>query len=132
MTQAIGGGGSAGSALSQLTNDFAMLNRRILEAERDLRMPIVGNLGDRASSFELAGATSALVATLKQEREAIAEAIARFQLGKYGRCDRCGRRIDLRRLAVLPSARRCIRCAAGPHRTLGSDSGDGPRRAGRA
>jgi DnaK suppressor protein len=41
----------------------------------------------------------------------VREALARFDAGTFGRCERCGRSIGKTRLNAVPYARRCIRCA---------------------
>src|SRR5437660_1019099 len=38
-------------------------------------------------------------------------AIARIEIGTYGRCERCGGAIGRQRLLALPAARYCISCA---------------------
>lgn len=53
---------------------------------------------------------------LREEDRGLAEldeidaALRRMKRGTYGICRSCGDRIALRRLLVLPEARRCIRC----------------------
>ena len=44
---------------------------------------------------------------------ALDAAIARLDDGTYGVCEACGGAIGDERLAALPAARTCIRCAAG-------------------
>ena len=39
------------------------------------------------------------------------DAIARYESGKYGICERCGKPIHPDRLAVLPDTTLCIDCA---------------------
>lgn len=55
------------------------------------------------------------VRAAEQERDttelrAIGAALARFDAGRYGPCEQCGRPIGLRRLQVQPSAARCFAC----------------------
>ncbi|AWM40202.1 RNA polymerase-binding transcription factor DksA [Gemmata obscuriglobus] len=38
-------------------------------------------------------------------------ALARFDEGTFGRCQRCGRAVARTRLATIPYARNCIKCA---------------------
>lgn len=38
-------------------------------------------------------------------------ALARFDAGTFGKCERCGRAIAQARLAAVPYARNCIKCA---------------------
>ena len=48
-----------------------------------------------------------LLTTLAQVRVAL----ARTEDGTYGTCENCGKRISQERLAALPAATTCIRCA---------------------
>ncbi|GAA1698202.1 TraR/DksA C4-type zinc finger protein [Microbacterium sediminicola] len=51
---------------------------------------------------------------LAAERDVVEidDALTRWRAGTYGRCEGCGRDIRAGRLEVLPTARRCIACAA--------------------
>jgi RNA polymerase-binding transcription factor DksA len=54
------------------------------------------------------------LALLGTEEQVLAEARAaleRLDRGAFGRCERCGRAIGKTRLAAVPYARHCIRCA---------------------
>lgn len=53
----------------------------------------------------------ALIDMLRQRRAELDAAIARFDAGTYGTCDRCGGAIGDERLDAQPSATTCIRCA---------------------
>jgi RNA polymerase-binding transcription factor DksA len=46
------------------------------------------------------------------ELEQIVAAQQRMAEGSYGECEDCGETIDIRRLLVLPAARRCADCQA--------------------
>ena len=51
---------------------------------------------------------------LMSEEQILAEAkaaLARFDAGTFGKCERCGRAIAQARLAAIPYARNCIKCA---------------------
>jgi RNA polymerase-binding transcription factor DksA len=47
----------------------------------------------------------------KEEIEAIDRALAKMDEGHYGRCEKCRRDIEIKRLKVLPSTNLCKRCA---------------------
>jgi RNA polymerase-binding protein DksA len=69
-------------------------------------------LGDRAQEDQLDRVLSRLD---DRERGAITEidaALDRIAAGTYGRCARCHAAIGAGRLAALPAAALCIRCAA--------------------
>ena len=46
-------------------------------------------------------------------RAEIVDALARLDHGRYGVCERCGKRIAKERLRALPYARYCVPCARG-------------------
>ena len=48
---------------------------------------------------------------LEEERTRLTEALARVELGTYGRCLRCGNDIALERLEYQPDALICVPCA---------------------
>lgn len=50
----------------------------------------------------------------RRRLEDIDAALGRLDAGSYGSCEVCGRPIGDDRLAALPAARRCVRCAAKP------------------
>ncbi|QJW93865.1 TraR/DksA family transcriptional regulator [Frigoriglobus tundricola] len=54
------------------------------------------------------------LSVLVSEGQILAEvraAIARFEAGTFGRCEKCGRAVSRTRLDAVPYARHCIRCA---------------------
>lgn len=56
---------------------------------------------------------AALIATARAELADVDEAVKRMAAGRAGRCEACGVAIGAERLRALPTARLCIRCAAG-------------------
>ncbi|MDY3554493.1 TraR/DksA family transcriptional regulator [Gemmata sp. JC717] len=51
---------------------------------------------------------------LLSEEQILSEAqaaLARFDAGTFGKCQRCGRAVARTRLAAVPYARNCIKCA---------------------
>jgi DnaK suppressor protein len=55
----------------------------------------------------------AVIRQLTVHQGEIDAAVARLAAGSYGRCERCGAQVGDDRLAARPTARTCIRCAAG-------------------
>ena len=53
----------------------------------------------------------ALLEQQKERMESIERALSRSREGTYGVCAQCGNEIHPDRLAVLPDAKLCIRCA---------------------
>ena len=39
-------------------------------------------------------------------------ALAKIKKGEYGQCERCGKKINQKRLKVYPAARFCLKCAS--------------------
>lgn len=58
----------------------------------------------------------ALARQAQSQLEEIQDAFARVAAGTYGRCEACGQPIPAERLAVRPTARRCVACASGGRR----------------
>ena len=99
--------------------------RGLLEAERTHLQTQLGDLAsdaDEGLSFDENFADSAQVAAEQGEnrtlatslRDQLAEvdrALERLDRGTYGRCTSCGEPIDAERLAAMPAAPHCIRCA---------------------
>ena len=53
----------------------------------------------------------ALLERLRGRMESLERALSRSDQGIYGVCAQCGQEVHPDRLAVLPSAKLCIRCA---------------------
>ena len=88
--------------LSELTN-------RVVEIDSELRKPLSADLEEQATDLENQGALEAIEI---HEIHQIQEALKRISEGTYGICAHCGEDIDPKRLKALPTATRCISCAA--------------------
>ena len=53
----------------------------------------------------------ALLERLQNHAEELRSALARISEGTYGTCERCGKRINPDRLAILPDTNLCAECA---------------------
>jgi RNA polymerase-binding transcription factor DksA len=58
------------------------------------------------------GEVEALAGTLLETLQDIEDALAKFEAGTYGTCERCGNEIQPARLEAMPAARLCITCAS--------------------
>jgi RNA polymerase-binding transcription factor DksA len=58
------------------------------------------------------GEVEALAGTLLDTLQDIEDALAKFDVGTYGTCERCGNEIQAARLEAMPAARLCITCAS--------------------
>ena len=54
--------------------------------------------------------TEAMLRLLAENREQVERALERLQVGLYGYCEDCGRRISEERLRFRPEATRCVDC----------------------
>jgi DnaK suppressor protein len=82
------------------------------QATVPLDQQAVGRLSrqDALLSQSMARATQA---RRDAERRGLTSALARLDAGEYGYCDDCGEEIAEGRLALDPTARLCVECAAG-------------------
>lgn len=84
-----------------------------------------GEAGDIAADVAAQETAALLADELAQHLAAVVEAIERLDAGSYGRCIDCGGPIEPERLAVRPSAARCLRCErAAEHREAAVRGGE--------
>jgi RNA polymerase-binding protein DksA len=88
------------------------LTSRVAEIDSELREPLSADSEDRATDLETQEALESIEISEIREIQHIREALKRIAEGTYGVCSECGGDIDPRRLKALPSATRCISCAA--------------------
>ncbi|MGC8513495.1 MAG: TraR/DksA family transcriptional regulator [Acidimicrobiales bacterium] len=98
--------------------------RKALEHERDSLHAQLGELGygnrldydpnfaDSSQVTAERGENDALMGELVELLHEVEHALAKFDTGDYGRCERCSKPIDPARLEARPEARLCIECAA--------------------
>lgn len=67
---------------------------------------------ERASGEQIAEVLVSLSERERQEVQAIDAAIGRIDLGTWGQCSQCDRKITARRLAAMPEAQTCLDCAS--------------------
>lgn len=60
---------------------------------------------------EAHGRTVALGAELKNVGLSIRKALSKIRKGTYGKCEKCGKQIDPRRLLAMPTASLCLICS---------------------
>jgi RNA polymerase-binding transcription factor DksA len=68
----------------------------------------LGDLGSEEFSRDMSAVLAENEGYLAGE---VRDAIARFDAGKYGECENCGKGITLARLEAIPFARHCVKCA---------------------
>lgn len=82
-----------------------------VEASRDTNADDEHDPEGATIAFERAQ-VDALVRDAERRLSDLETALTRVDAGEYGICERCGRPIDPERLAVRPTARSCVPCAA--------------------
>ena len=89
---------------------------RLIEEIKQFRITGRDNLGygnhqadDATDAFEQAKELS-LLQNAERMLAQVEAALARFEQGRYGLCERCGDRIDPARLKALPYATLCMNC----------------------
>ena len=83
------------------------------------------HMADDASAVFEQATGAGLRQDLQERLEEIDAALDRVQRGTYGRCESCGREIDVERLQILPAARLCVECSQRkkhPHSFVRPDS----------
>jgi RNA polymerase-binding transcription factor DksA len=70
------------------------------------------NFADSSQVTAERGEIEALTGTLSDTLRDIEDALAKFDAGTYGQCERCGNDIGADRLEAMPAARLCITCAS--------------------
>jgi DnaK suppressor protein len=74
---------------------------------------IMDNAASDADAAEEAGheRVSALKREIDRSLISIRKALTRIKVGKYGLCSQCGKMINTDRLAIDPTADKCVQCA---------------------
>src|SRR5512132_1091672 len=87
------------------------LMSRVAEIDSELRKPLSADSEDRATDLENQDALEGIEISEIREIQQSGEAL-KISEGTYGVCSQCGGDIDPKRLKALPTATRCISCAA--------------------
>jgi RNA polymerase-binding protein DksA len=96
---------------SQLESRLRELRERVGQIQRDLGGVRHPDSEERAAELENDEVLERLDERGLREILAIENALRRIEAGTYGVCARCGEEIDPRRLAALPGAELCLKCA---------------------
>jgi len=91
-----------------------VLAKRLGKVERDRRhesAALSADFEEQATERENDEVLDELDHRERQELARVDRALARVDAGCFGICDECGDDIDPRRLASLPDAEKCLRCA---------------------
>lgn len=94
-------------ARARLTEDVSRLS-----AVHYARSSYSNHPADSATDVSEDATNSALLQIQAYQLAMVEDALRRLEVGTYGVCESCGRDINPARLAVLPQARRCVKCQA--------------------
>ena len=95
-----------------LEQERLQILQNLVEDEAGPQIPETFDEGDLAALHENSELMSLLNEMDQQRLEKITKALARINQGTYGICQRCGGRIPIERLMVLPYTELCIACQA--------------------
>ena len=95
----------------QFTQRIVALQKRIDSIHQDFADGRNADWSEQARERENDEVLNALESEAKVEIQLLSNAIMRIDSGSYGICDQCGENIAPQRLAVQPSAIKCISCA---------------------
>jgi RNA polymerase-binding transcription factor DksA len=94
-----------------LEERLARLLSRVGRIEGDLRQPHDRDWQERATELENDEVLEGLDEITRREVTETLAALGRIADGSYGTCASCGRPMEAGRLAAVPTARTCMRCA---------------------
>lgn len=96
----------------RLLQQKAELNTRVDKIKADIGRGLDADSKEQAGQLENKDVLDALANEANEEIAEINAALRRLDEGNYGICSGCGDGIDQRRLAALPYATECIKCAS--------------------
>ena len=100
----------------QLEQELTRLVARSGAITGDLRKPHDRDSQEQAIELENDAVLEGLDELTRAQVGEIRGALGRIANGSYGACATCGRAIDEKRLAALPSTLTCVHCATSPRR----------------
>jgi RNA polymerase-binding transcription factor DksA len=68
------------------------------------------DIDENASEVEEYTDNLALERSLEEHLKKVSYALAKLGAGGYGKCESCGREIEIDRLRAYPAAKRCVKC----------------------
>lgn len=102
------------TTIDQLQALRNQLTRRIEEIDADIhhkKEPVEKDFAEQVTQRENDDVLNAIDEEAQQTVYLIDAALARIKDGNYGICAHCGEKIPEKRLAALPYATTCIKCA---------------------
>lgn len=96
---------------NQFSKRIVELQQRVDSIHKDFANGRAADWAEQAGERENDEVLNALESEAKVEIQQLSNAIRRIDEGTYGKCSACGEDIAPARLAVQPSAEKCITCA---------------------
>lgn len=96
---------------AKLQARLAELFERVGDIEDELRSPLEADSEEQAQNLADDEALEGVDDVLQSEIAQVRNALTRIANGTYGTCPACGEPIARERLAAMPTATRCIKCA---------------------
>jgi len=96
---------------AQFTQRIIALQNRVESIHQDFAQGRAADWAEQAGERENDEVLNALESEAKIEIQQLSNAITKIENGNYGICEGCGQEIAEKRLAVQPSAIKCIQCA---------------------
>jgi RNA polymerase-binding protein DksA len=95
----------------RLEAELAETKGELERLEKKVQVEVEYGLGEGDPNIYEREMNMALRRRARRKISSLEEALARFEEGTYGICERCGREISGQRLEAVPEARLCIACA---------------------
>ena len=101
-----------------LTKDLGKFAKKDLKTKGDwdTKFPRLGFNGsdknEKADAVEVYESLLSVEHTLELRLSDIEKALEKIKKGAYGKCDKCGEEIELKRLKAYPEAKLCMKCAS--------------------
>jgi DnaK suppressor protein len=95
----------------RLEAELAETKDELERLEKKVQVEVEYGLGEGDPIIYEREMNMALRRRARRKISSLEEAVARFEEGTYGICERCGKEIGAQRLEALPQARLCIDCA---------------------
>src|SRR3989338_9158752 len=92
------------------------VDKNIKEVEEDdpVKSPALAESSEPGTDSYIADThtkTVVLEQQLKKTKTSIKEALLKIKNGTYGKCEKCGKQIELGKLLAMPTASRCLSCS---------------------
>jgi DnaK suppressor protein len=97
---------------ARLRGDITQMEDNALNKDHDKATSMPNHMAELGSGNFDQDLTLSLLGTENDALDQIEAAIERVEDGSYGQCDECGGNIPTARLAAIPYAAQCVRCAS--------------------